>query len=185
MAAFNDSASALSRARNSQPIEIYYHPELTPRPPRSGVFLRPARVPGSVFPPHMPAAGVSAVYATDWGSGCRPPLTTDDVIAVTTCYYGLSRAALVGSSAVTRRATDDALVPFRYVALILAMRLTAATAQTIATAIGRRDSTSVYMAYRNIKAKRRANERWQEDILLLTTILSDFFDVTPSGRLGV
>lgn len=184
MVAFGVPATAQPRSRNSHPIEIYYHPEISPRPQRSGVALRPARVPGSILPPLMPEAGVSAVYAANWGSECRP-LTVEDVVAVTTLYYGLSRAALVGSSAVTRRVTDDALVPFRYVALTLAARLTKETAKTIAAAIGRRDSTSVYMAYRYIKDKRRANERWHDDLLLLTTILSDLFEVTPSGRLGV
>ncbi len=183
MAAFTECAPSVTQAVNSQPIDIYYRPSISPCPPLSGVFVRPARVPGTVFPPLVPAAGVSAVYATNWGAGGRP-LTVDDVVAVTICYYGLSRAALVGSSAVTRRAADDALVPFRYVALTLAARLTKASAKTIAAAIGRRDSTSVYMAYRYIKDKRRANDRWHDDLLLLTTILSDLFEVTPSGRLG-
>lgn len=185
MVACGVNATVLPRTRNSHPIEIYYHPEISPGSQRSGVVMRPARVPGSVLPPLMPAAGVSAVYAANWSGECRRPLTVEDVVAVTTLYYGLSRAALVGSSAVTRRVTDDALVPFRYVALTLAVRLTKETAKTIAAAIGRRDSTSVYMAYRYIKDKRRANERWHDDLLLLTTILSDLFEVTPSGRLGV
>ncbi len=184
MVACSASTTAQPRGRTSHPIEIYYHPEIPARPQHSGVALRPARVPGSILPPLMPAAGVAAVYAAHGGRE-RRPLTVEDVVAMTTLYYGLSRAALVGSSAVTRRVTDDALVPFRYVALTLAVRLTKETAKTIAAAIGRRDSTSVYMAYRYIKDKRRANERWHDDLLLLTTILSDLFEVTPSGRLGV
>ena len=179
-----DVTASTSRGANHM-IDIYYHPQLkSAATARPCVALRPARVPGSSYPPLMSAEGVTAVYAFYRGVRLtRPALSVADVIDVTHRYYGVSRAAIVGTTWRVRRRTYDALVPFRYVALILATRLTGATTRAIAGAIGQRDSTSVYMAHRYVK-RRPPEERWHEDLLLLTAILQDLFEVTPSGRLG-
>ena len=153
-----------------------------PVPVRFNSIVLGIRIPGSQrHPPLEPLVGIKMVYAKYRVPVEKPPLELADVVAIAATYYGVSRDVFLNPN----RRRRDAVVPFGYVAIILARRLTDSLPKQIAAYIGNRDSTCVWMAFRYLGQKKNRAARWHEDLLILTSILENLFEVTPENCVSI
>lgn len=172
------------RARMRPVVSIFGRPVVRENVPRHMLGLNgPSGEATAASAPSRPEArltGVEAVYAARRlpADGERPRLMLADIVEITCLYYGLDREELLDKK------RQERVVPLRHVALLLAARLTTRCIEAIAEYIGNRHHSVVHFAYRSLRDKEKLDAVFREDVVILTSLLYEFFDIAPSGRCG-